>query len=299
MMAEAVLALYKITKDGKMMRHNSITMNMGKKFFPSRDGNMTLTRSKDKKVFSVINFDQENKLGEYFKLMAWTNKLDPFHFNPEINQHLSLYFNGIKEHFEYLEEVAFVVNNSYIKMSYVEMCMRPLKEQKEYDFLMADQTAGKDEGKFINNAFSDSMNPRRCRKHAFFNTKTGKKVWEYGGVKDCLEVTNCNGKQVKVYEMAMLFKEIQEKAYKPYIMIVIAGDFLPDHMKAEQIVHNWAMVTVMIESDKLFKAKGPDMKNAFVRDKILAAIPCQENHYNLENLYCFNPDLIMKNEYDW
>ena len=57
MMAEAILALYKITKQGKMMRHNSITMSMGKKFFPSKNGNMTLTRSKDKKVISVVNFD--------------------------------------------------------------------------------------------------------------------------------------------------------------------------------------------------------------------------------------------------
>ena len=124
-----------------------------------------------------------------------------------------------------------MVNNNYCKMSYVEMCMRPLQEQREYDFLMADQNIDKDEGKHINKAFSDSMNPRRCRKHAFFSTKTGKKVWEYGGVKECLEVTNCNGQNVKVYELGMLFKEVQEKAYKPFVMIVIAGDFLPTHMK--------------------------------------------------------------------
>ena len=59
------------------------------------------------------------------------------------------------------------------------------------------------------------------------------------------------------------------------------------------------MVTVNIEADKLFKAKGVDQKNTMIHDKIMEAIPTKENNYNINNLYCFNPDLILKNEFDW
>jgi hypothetical protein len=51
---------------------------MGRKFISAGNGNMTLTRSKDKKIVSVTNFDRENRKGDYFKILAWTNKLKVF-----------------------------------------------------------------------------------------------------------------------------------------------------------------------------------------------------------------------------
>ena len=48
---------------------------MGRKFFPSKNGNMELTRSKDKKVVSLTNFDSNDSRGDYFKIKAWTSKL--------------------------------------------------------------------------------------------------------------------------------------------------------------------------------------------------------------------------------
>tara|TARA_B110000285_G_scaffold206261_1_gene244688 strand:+ start:871 stop:972 length:102 start_codon:yes stop_codon:yes gene_type:complete len=33
---------------------------MGRKFFPAKNGNMELTRSKDKKVVSLTNFDRND-----------------------------------------------------------------------------------------------------------------------------------------------------------------------------------------------------------------------------------------------
>jgi len=51
---------------------------MGRSYFPSEKGNMMLTRSKDLKIISVTNFDMNDKNGEFFKILAWTNKLKKF-----------------------------------------------------------------------------------------------------------------------------------------------------------------------------------------------------------------------------
>jgi hypothetical protein len=77
-MVEAILALYKITPTGGMQRSNQVDAKIGRKFFPSKNGNMMLTRSKDKKIISLTNFDESNPDGEYFKTHAWTNKLKKF-----------------------------------------------------------------------------------------------------------------------------------------------------------------------------------------------------------------------------
>jgi hypothetical protein len=51
---------------------------MGRKFFSSENGNMVLTRSKDKKIISLTNFDPYDDHGKYFKIAAWTIKLKKF-----------------------------------------------------------------------------------------------------------------------------------------------------------------------------------------------------------------------------
>ena len=45
-----------------------------RKFFPSENGNMTLTRSSDKKIVSLVNFYREDKYNQFFKIYAWTPK---------------------------------------------------------------------------------------------------------------------------------------------------------------------------------------------------------------------------------
>jgi hypothetical protein len=51
---------------------------MGRMFFASEKGNMVLTRSKDKKIISLTNFDPYDDHGKYFKIAAWTIKLKKF-----------------------------------------------------------------------------------------------------------------------------------------------------------------------------------------------------------------------------
>ena len=77
-MLEAIIAVYKVTPLGGMQRLNQVPCLMGRKFHSSSNGNMVLHRSKDKKVVSITNFDQFSPSGEYFKTLAWTNKLKRF-----------------------------------------------------------------------------------------------------------------------------------------------------------------------------------------------------------------------------
>jgi hypothetical protein len=74
-MIEGIIALYKISPMGGMQRGIQTDIEMGRKFFPSQNGNMVLTRSKDKKVISLTNFDRNDQEGEHFKLKAWSTKL--------------------------------------------------------------------------------------------------------------------------------------------------------------------------------------------------------------------------------
>ena len=48
---------------------------MGRNFFPSKNGNMMLTRSRDKRRFSLTNFDPNDPNKEYFKTLSWTTSL--------------------------------------------------------------------------------------------------------------------------------------------------------------------------------------------------------------------------------
>jgi hypothetical protein len=87
---------------------------MGRKFSAAGNGNMVLTRSKDKKIVSVTNFDQDASDRLYFKTMAWTSKLKPFLAGDELrhlDQGMSDYFHKIKDAFVELIEVSFVGNS--------------------------------------------------------------------------------------------------------------------------------------------------------------------------------------------
>ena len=76
---------------------------MGRKFFPSENGNMVLTRSKDKKVVSLTNFDPNDNCGEYFKTLAWTNKLKKFETADNfesLNNGMNAYYTRVKDSFD-------------------------------------------------------------------------------------------------------------------------------------------------------------------------------------------------------
>lgn len=62
---------------------------MGRSFFKSGNGNMVLTRSRDKRVVSLVNFNRQDPKGEYFKIMAWTIKLKLWDVNPKLNKGLN------------------------------------------------------------------------------------------------------------------------------------------------------------------------------------------------------------------
>ena len=113
-MIEGIVALYKVTSSGGLQRDVQDTVKMGRKFFPSKDGNMVLTRSKDKKIISLTNFDRYDEDGNYFKIRAWTTKLGKV--APEDNyrtlEHcMNMYFEKNRSTFDELIEVSFVGGN--------------------------------------------------------------------------------------------------------------------------------------------------------------------------------------------
>lgn len=90
---------------------------MGRKFFQSINGNMTLTRSKDKKIISLTNFDVSNPHGEYFKTLAWTNKLRIFSTADNfelLNIGMNNYYSEHQDSFDELVEVSFVGNSKFV-----------------------------------------------------------------------------------------------------------------------------------------------------------------------------------------
>ena len=135
-MVEGVIALYKVSPMGGMQRSAQVEMNMGRKFLQAGKGNMVLTRSKDKKIVSVTNFDQDAPDGEYFKTLAWTSKLKPFLAGEELrslDEGMSTYFHKIKDAFVELIEVSFVGSSKYVQLIYMEAKERDLEERQLYE----------------------------------------------------------------------------------------------------------------------------------------------------------------------
>jgi hypothetical protein len=106
---------------------------MGRKFVSSIHGNMVLQRSKDKKVVSITNFDANSPSGEYFKSLAWTNKLKKFETPDEfasLNNGMNAYFEKVHKKFDELIEVSFVGNSKFVQLVYLEATERSLMEQQ-------------------------------------------------------------------------------------------------------------------------------------------------------------------------
>jgi hypothetical protein len=84
MLSQCIMAIYKVNAAGGMRRFAEVDVDMGRRFFSSQDGNMTLTRSYDKKLISLANFEREHENKEYFKIKAWTTKLGAFDLNQKL-----------------------------------------------------------------------------------------------------------------------------------------------------------------------------------------------------------------------
>lgn len=55
-----IIAVYKVTNEGRMQRSHEVDAKMSGYFSRSGHGNMELTRSLDKKMISLCNFDHSS-----------------------------------------------------------------------------------------------------------------------------------------------------------------------------------------------------------------------------------------------
>lgn len=66
---------------------------------------MTLTRSMDKKLVSIVNFDPDDNFGQYFKVLAFTVKLEKYDLNDKLDDGLNNYYSKIKNYFDELVQI--------------------------------------------------------------------------------------------------------------------------------------------------------------------------------------------------
>ena len=71
-------------------------------------------------------------------------------------------------------------------------------------------------------------------------------MFEYGGVTAPQIVTNMNGDNVEAFVLGVSVKEIREESFDPKLIVYVAGDFLEQEYKRNQLVHNWAWLRVSI-----------------------------------------------------
>jgi len=137
LMVEVVLALYKTNHKGKMQRilqAAEADVKIGRKFFKSENGNMQLTRSTNKQLISLVNFDRNNKYDEFFKLFAWSSKmLKAMQISEGLNHGVNTYFKRNQHKFHELIEVQFVGKADYLLLKYVEIIERSLNEMQEFE----------------------------------------------------------------------------------------------------------------------------------------------------------------------
>ena len=107
-----------------MKKVSETNLNMNHRFMDSKDGNMTLTRSTDKKVFSLVNFDKFDINDKFFKLQAWKINLKTWLPSSgsldQVNEGLNLYYKKVVNNFERLVSVQLVNNCNVVKLEYVE-----------------------------------------------------------------------------------------------------------------------------------------------------------------------------------
>lgn len=73
-MVQGILCLYTVNPEGGLMKRMETDVRMGRKFMKPKGGNMCLTRSKDRRLISITNFEKDNSKGEYFRVYAWSTR---------------------------------------------------------------------------------------------------------------------------------------------------------------------------------------------------------------------------------
>ena len=156
-MLEGFLAAYKVNNSGGMKRIGEVDIKMGRKFFPSKNGNMTLTRSYDKKLISLANFDkkarattkndeevdEKKNVPEYFKIKAWTSKLEAYYYglseeefektDQRLHEEINYYYHKNCKTFDELVSVTFANRSNWIELVYIERKSRSEEEMQGYE----------------------------------------------------------------------------------------------------------------------------------------------------------------------
>lgn len=74
-MVQGILCQYIVNPEGGIMKQMETDVKMGRKFMKPQGGNMSLTRSKDRKLISITNFEKDNPNRDYFRMYAWSTKM--------------------------------------------------------------------------------------------------------------------------------------------------------------------------------------------------------------------------------
>lgn len=315
-MIEGIVALYKVTSSGGLQRDVQDTVKMGRKFFPSNDGNMVLTRSKDKKIISLTNFDRYDEDGNYFKIRAWTTKLGkvaPDDNYRTLEHCMNMYFEKNRSTFDELIEVSFVGGNladegrrdKYVQLMYLETRKRELPEQQEYERLMnqlkdkieANGGTVKDTER-LQDGFRSRNTPRKAKKYVFFDIFTGQIMFEYGGVQNQMMAKTKAGQEVPIYELGCLVKEIREEEFQPKLCIYFAGDFMAPEVRRAQKIFKWAMNFITVDMKTLFDMGSAENQLDLIQTSIKATVgfPLDRGYLNY---YPFDDDVIIHQKFNW
>jgi hypothetical protein len=168
-----------------MKKINEVSLQMNHRFLCSQDGNMTLTRSTDKKVFSIVNFDMYDPNDKFFKFGAWRINLKPWlpHTGSldALNEGLNQYYKKVINNFDKLISVQLVGQCHYVKLEYVEkeltneemdaLVMKIFKYNRASVEEQATTTPG-----------GGVIVRRKVTKYVFFDVTTGEIVFQYGGI---------------------------------------------------------------------------------------------------------------------
>lgn len=171
-----------------MRRTKEIELKMGRIFCKSQNGNMTLTRSMDKKLISVVNFNPNHDYGQYFKVVAFTaQKLDKHELNDKLGDGMNNYYSLMKDTFHELVQVQFIGQSQYVMLTYIE-----------------------------------KIEDKKAKKYVVFDAANGNQVFQYGGAIEDLELKIKKediswhkglpeDRHVTIYLLGILVKEIREE----------------------------------------------------------------------------------------
>ena len=120
-MAQGILCLYTVNPEGGLMKRMETDVRMGRKFMKPKGGNMSLTRSKDRRLISITNFEKDNPKGDCFRVYAWsTRMLRQVEVSERLRASMNGYYREQKAQFQELVEVSFCGAGEYVQLIYIE-----------------------------------------------------------------------------------------------------------------------------------------------------------------------------------